>query len=87
MFQMEEDFHEPPVPSNGIQEEVVDLTASCWVISRLCCLMVTMQLLQTLLICILHVFDELSEGTLGGWDTSLVQHSVDMKIDKAVSKP
>ena len=30
--------------------------------------------------------DELGEGTLGGWDTSLVQHSVDTKNDTAVSK-
>ena len=85
MFHMEEEHHEPPVPSDGIPVEVVDLTAAVGPF-------------QSMLFdghdaidsdhSHLHTprVDELSEGTLGGWDTSLVQHSVDTKIDKAVSK-
>ena len=81
MFHMEEDLHEPPVPSNGIPEEVVDLTA-------------TVGSFQSMLSdgndaiasdpSHLHTprFDEMSEGTLGGWDTSLVQHSVDTRLTK-----
>ena len=82
MFHMEEEHHEPPVPSDGMPLEVVDLTAAVGPFQAM--------LfdghdsdhshLQTPRV------DELSEGTLGGWDTSLVEHSVDTKIDKAVSK-
>ena len=85
VFQMEEDFHEPHVPSNGIPEEVVDLTAAVGSFQSMLsdgndAVVSDPSHLHT------PRCEELSEGTLGDWDTSLVQHSVGMKIDKAVSK-
>ena len=85
MFHMEEEHHEPPVPSDGIPVEVVDLTAAVGPFQSMLsdghdAIDSDHSHLHTPRV------DELSEGTLGGWDTSLVQHSVDTKIDKAVSK-
>ena len=85
MFFMEEEHHEPPVPSDGLPVEVVDLTAG-------------VGLFQSMLVDGQDVIepdsphlhtprvDDFSEGTQGGWDTSLVENLVDKKDDKAVSK-
>ena len=86
---MDEERHEPSVPSDGLAVDAVDLTADDTE---------PVQMFQSFLqngqavsesgSPRLHTpqFDDISEGSLGGCDTSLVENIRDEKDDKAVSK-
>ena len=76
---MDEERHEPSVPSDGLAVDAVDLTADDTE---------PVQMFQSFLQNgqAVSEFDDISEGSLGGWDTSLVENIRDEKDDKAVSK-
>ena len=83
---MDEERHEPSVPSDGLAVDAVDLTADDTE---------PVQMFQQNGQAVSQSgsprldtpqFDDISEGSLGGWDTSLVENIRDEKDDKAVSK-
>ena len=82
---MDEERHEPSVPSDGLAVDAVDLTAPVQMFQSF---LQNGQAVSESGSPRLHTpqFDDISEGSLGGWDTSLVENIRDEKDDKAVSK-
>ena len=86
---MDEERHEPSMPSDGLAVDAVDLTADdTEPVQMFQSFLQNRQAVSESGSPRLHTpqLDDISEGSLGGCDTSLVENIRDEKDDKAVSK-